>query len=93
MLTGHWRIQIARHLPEVVDVYVRDDRDIVALSIIRLRLDDGSEIAVYGVDTTKCLRSKLADDYSDRVNVLPIDPDLRERLLAVFGPMIFRDPE
>lgn len=93
MLTAHQSIQIARHLPEVVDVYVRDDRDVVVLSIVRLRLADGSEIAVYGVDTTKCLRSRLRDDYSDRVDVLPIDPDLRVRLVAVFGPMTFRDPE
>ena len=88
MLTAHQRLAIRTRLPEVVDVYVREDRGIVDISIVRLRLTD-SEIAIYGIGARKCRRSRLVGDYSEKVEILPIDRGLRERLVSVFGPLIF----
>jgi hypothetical protein len=42
---------------------------------------------------TRAYRSRLVGDYSDRAEVLTIEPDLRERLELVFGAMRFGDEE
>lgn len=88
MLTAHQRLAIRTRLPEVVDVYVREDRGIVDLSIVRLRLAD-SEITIYGIGDRRCRRHRLVGDYSERIEILPIDQDLCARLVSVFGPLIF----
>lgn len=92
MLSAHQRLAIRTRLPEVVDVYVREDFGIVDLSIVRLLLPDSSEIVIHGIGARKCRRSRLVGDYSDKIEILAIDPGLCARLVSVFGPLIF-DPE
>lgn len=95
MLTAHQRILIARQLPEVEeanDLLVRAEE--LRFPTIHLQLSDGSDIAIIEQrGETRGYRSRLADDYSDRATVLPIDADMRERLIWVFGAMTFRDPK
>ena len=90
MLTGHQRILIGKHLPEVDDVVVIERRDPVDMVIIRLKLIDGSEIAIYGQSLEKASRSRLRQDYSDHVDDVPIPGEMRARLETVFGKLRYR---
>jgi hypothetical protein len=86
---------ILAHLPEVERVSARDDRGIVDIAWIRLELADGSTIVIFGLreDGYRCRRTRLSDgDYSDRPAIETIPEDMRERLVAIFGPLRF-DPE
>ena len=95
MLTAHQRILIRKHLPEVREVHVRDDDEIVDIAVVRLVLGGSDEIALTGRHgaQVKVWRSRLVGDYSGRVETFPIEPDLRERLVRVFGPLNFGGDE
>lgn len=85
---------LRRHLPEIRRVTTRDDRGEVDIAWIRLELGDGSTIVVYGLeeDGYRCRRRRLnGEDYSDRPEDIPIEPDLRRRLETVFGSLNFGD--
>lgn len=92
MLTAHQRIQIVRHLPEVVDAWQRTDRGFLALSLTRLNLADGGQIVIsrHGY-RLRARRYRIVGDYSDRPELLPITADMRKRLARVFGPLDFGD--
>lgn len=90
MLTGHQRILIRNHLPEVQEVLVIERSDPIVMRIIRLKMTDGSEIAIYGTDLDKASRSRLRQDYSDRVDDVSIPGEMRVRLETVFGQLRYR---
>jgi TPP-dependent indolepyruvate ferredoxin oxidoreductase alpha subunit len=90
MLTGHQRILIRNHLPEVQEVLVIERLDPIVIRTIRLKMTDGSEIAIYGTDLEKASRSRLRPDYSDRVDEVPIPGEMRGRLELVFGKLRYR---
>lgn len=100
-LSAHKRLAIKAHLPEVVQAWVRDERDIVRLGYVWLDLSDGSRIVIYRVGGTdadngsvsRCRRSRPIDDYGDRVEELPIPDEMRARLVSVFGPLRFSDKD
>jgi hypothetical protein len=91
MLTAHQRILISRHLPEVMDVWVREDLNILALSLIRLNLREGGQVVVTtrGDGTRLVRRYRLVGDYSDRPLLVAIEPEMRQRLVRVFGQLNF----
>lgn len=91
MLTAHQSLAIRRHLPEVVSVRVVEDREVAGIYYRQLWLADGTQIVLFGEDAPRARRYRGRDDYSDRVDVLPIDTDLRSRLVLVFGTMTFRE--
>ncbi len=92
MLTAHQSIQVRRHLPEVESVRVYADPDDPAGIYYRqLYLADATQIVLFGSDVPRARRYHRGDDYSDRADLLPIEPDLRERLALVFGPIHFGD--
>ena len=94
MLTAHQAVLIRRHLSEVSSVHVSADPDDPAGIYYRqLRLDDGTQIVLFGAETPRARRYRQRDDYSDRADLLPIEPDLRRRLAMVFGPINFGDDQ
>ena len=85
-------MMVRRHLPEVQHVAARNDRCEIDIAWVRLDLGDGSTIVVYGLqeDGYRCRRRRLDDDdYRDRPEDIPIEPDLRRRLELVFGHLDF----
>jgi hypothetical protein len=84
-----------------VQVWVRDERDIVRFGYVWLDLPDDSRIVIYrtgGTDTdggsvSRCRRSRPLGDYSDRREELPIANEMRARLVSVFGPLRFSDDD
>lgn len=93
-MTAHQRLAIRARLPEVCGVQHRDDRDPVEVSFVRLELRDGSTVVIYGTSddvVRRCRRTRRRSDYSDRADILSIDAEMRERLVAVFGSLSF-DP-
>lgn len=92
MLTAHQAVLIRRQLPGVSSVHVSADPDDPAgICYRQLRLDDETQIVLFGADTPRARRYRRRDDYSDRAELLPIEPDLRERLVRVFGSINFGD--
>jgi hypothetical protein len=94
-MTAHQRILIVRHLPEVIDVWVRADLGVLALSLIRLNLADGGQVVITTrVDGTRRVRRyRLVGDYSDRPILVAIEPEMRQRLVRVFGSLNFGGDE
>lgn len=100
-LSAHQRLAIKARLPEVVQVLVRDERNVVRLGYVWLDLSDGSRIVIYragGTDAddgsvSRCRRSRSLCDYSDRIEELPIPKEMRARLVSVFGPLRFSDED
>jgi hypothetical protein len=96
-LSAHQRLAIKARLPEVQQLWVRDERNIVRLGYIWLDLADGSRIVIYcagGTDAdegsvSRCRRSRSFGDYSDQVEELLIPEEMQARLVAVFGPLRF----
>lgn len=93
MLTGHQAVLIRRHLPEVVSVNAVVDREIAGIYYRQLWLADGTQIVLFGEDAPRARRYRGRDDYSDRTDLVPIEPDLRGRLAMVFGPLTFGESE
>jgi hypothetical protein len=96
-LSAHQRLAIKARLPEVKQVWVRNEISIIRLGYIWLDLADGSRIVIYragGTDAdngsvNRCRRSRSFGDYSDQIEELPICEDMQARLVAVFGPLRF----
>lgn len=89
MLTGHQRVALRVRLPEVSEMLVVEHPD--RFPIVRLKLLDGSEISIYGRELNRVSRSRLRQDDSALVELLPIPGEMRARLEAVFGsPMSYR---
>lgn len=96
MLTAHTRVLIKRHLPEVREVWVGDEFRVIDLAVVRLTLDAATDDVIsmtwqHGHSTVR--RSRLRDDYSDDIEVLSIEPEMRARLVRVFGQLNFGDDE
>ena len=92
MLTAHQALMIRRHLPEVESVHVSTDRDDAARIYYRqLYLSDSTQIVLFGETETRARRYHCRDDYSNKADLLPIEPDLRRRLVLVFGALHFGD--
>lgn len=92
MLTAHQSILTKKHLPEVFSIRVSNDHDDPADIYYRLLfLEDETQIVLIGADAPRARRYRRRDDYSDRADLLPIEPDLRRRLALVFGPINFGD--
>lgn len=89
MLTAHQRLAIRRHLPEVVSVNAVVDNEVAGICYRQLWLHDETQIVLFGEDPPRARRYRRRDDYSDRADLLPIEPDLRRRLTLVFGPIHF----
>lgn len=100
-LSAHQRLAIKARLPEVVQVWVRDEPDVVRFGYVRLDLSDGSRIVIYRIGGTdadsgsvsRCRRSRPIGDYSDRIEELPIPAEMRARLVSVFWPLRFSDED
>lgn len=100
-LSAHQRLAIKVRLPEVVKVWVRDERDIVRLGYVWLDLSDDTRIVIYragGTDAddgsvSRCRRSRSLGDHSDRSEELPVPMEMRARLASVFGPLRFSDED
>ena len=92
-MTAHQRMAIRCNLPEVREVLVVDRTYPIQITTVRLRLIDGSEVAIYGERLNKATRSRIRPDLSERIEDVPIPGEMRRRLEAVFGPLEFRgDP-
>lgn len=93
MLTAHQRLAIKVRLPEVRDVVCFEQSHLFVPAMIKLILSEDTEIMIYGPGLSKAARSHPAGDYSDRTKDVPISPEMRVRLEAVFGRLQFRgDP-
>jgi hypothetical protein len=87
MLTAHQRLAIRTRLPEIIGVYHQVDTEVLDLMLTYLRLDDGSAIYISSRDGG--LLARRMRPAGQRAEFVPIDPDLQERLAAVFGPLTF----
>jgi hypothetical protein len=72
---------------EVVGVYSQVDTEVLDLMIVYLRLRDGT--AVYISERVEGRLARRMKPVGDRAQFEPIGPELRERLVAVSGPLRF----